>query len=220
MTERAIASRVPLTFAEFVDPSTSALVMWDMQKGLAGRANNVEALTAAAAGLLDSARKSGVLVVWSRHILPSHELMPAPMLLFMMRKQRVDHPGKLKPFMNQGAPETEFLPGFEPAPGEVVIEKGVPSLFVDTPFDSRLKARGIRNLILTGVATEIGIEFTARHASALGYFPVVVEDATGSYTTEAHERSLQYLRAWATVVSSASIREAWAEHDRLRSRPA
>ncbi len=140
-------SVVPLTFDSLVNPTTTALVMWDMQKGLAGKANNIDAIRPAARRLLDSADRAGVLVIWSRHILPPQDLLGGPMQLFMMRKQGVDHPAKLKPFMNRGAPETEFIDGFEPAPHHVVLEKGVPSLFVDTPLDSRLKVRGIRTLV-------------------------------------------------------------------------
>lgn len=206
----AAPSAVPLTFESLVDPKTTALVMWDMQNGLAGRANNIETIKPAARRLLDAADRAGVLVIWSRHILPPLDLLGGPMQLFMMRKQKVDHPSKLKPFMNRGAPETEFIEGFAPAPDHVVLEKGVPSLFVDTPLDSRLKVRGIKTLVLVGVATEIGIEFTARHASALGYFSVAVEDATGSYTTEPHLQSLGYLRKWANVATSEEISAIWA----------
>lgn len=44
-----------------------------------------------------------------------------------------------------------------------------PSLFVDTPLDLRLKTMGIDTLVIVGVATDIGVEFTCRHAAALGY---------------------------------------------------
>ena len=57
---------------------------------------------------------------------------------------------------------------------------------------------------MTGVATDVGIELTCRHAAALGYFSVVIEDATGSYTLEAHERSLAFLRGWTTPVISTA----------------
>ncbi|MEI4488618.1 isochorismatase family cysteine hydrolase [Frigidibacter sp. MR17.14] len=207
-------SAVPLTLESFVAPKTTALVMWDMQNGLAGRANNIETVKPAARRLLEAADRAGVLVIWSRHILPPLDLLSGPMQLFMMRKQKVDHPSKLKPFMNRGMPETDFIDGFEPAPHHVVLEKGVPSLFVDTPLDSRLKVRGIRTLVLAGVATEIGIEFTARHASALGYFSVAVEDATGSYATEPHLQSLDYLRKWANVANSEEIAAIWSEAGR------
>jgi nicotinamidase-related amidase len=200
---------VPLTLAEFIVPRQSALVLWDMQIGLAGRASNTAQLQQAAHRLIKAADDAGVLVIWSRHLLPPLDLTVGPMLLFLMKKQGVDHPDKLKPFMQQGMPETAFLPGFAPAAHHLVIEKSMPSLFVDTPLDLRLKARGITTLVLTGVATDIGIEFTARHAMASGYYSVIADDATGAYTDAAHERSLAFLRSWTPVVPAADICGIW-----------
>jgi nicotinamidase-related amidase len=180
-----------------------------MQKGLAGKASNVESVSRKAAALLEAADRAGVLVVWSRHILPPLDLTVGPFLMFLMRKQNVDHPSKLRPFMQRGSEETEFLPGFEPAEHHVVLEKSMPSLFVDTPLDLRLKARGVKSIVLAGVATDIGIEFTARHAVATGYYPVIAEDATGAYAPESHERSIAFLRTWTPVVSAAEICAVW-----------
>jgi nicotinamidase-related amidase len=206
---RAADLTVPLTLEEFVRPSHAALVLWDMQKGLAGKASNVEEVSRNAAALIESADKAGVLVVWSRHILPPLELTVGPFLLFLMRKQKVDRPSKLRPFMQRGMEETEFLPGFEPAEHHVVLEKSMPSLFVDTPLDLRLKARGVKSIVLAGVATDIGIEFTARHAVATGYYAVVAEDAAGAYSPEAHDRSITFLRTSHIVATTSEICAVW-----------
>jgi nicotinamidase-related amidase len=202
---------IPTTLAEFIPPSRSALVMWDMQNGLAGKALHSERIVAAAQRLIAAADRAGVLVVWSRHVLPPLDLICGPFKLFLMKKQRVDHPDKLKPAMQEGMHETEFLPGLSPAPHHLVFEKSQPSLFIDTPFDLRLKTRGIQTLVLAGVATDIGIEFTARHAAALGYYSVIAEDATGSYTEESQARSIAFLRSWTTpVVTADEICTQWA----------
>lgn len=201
---------VPRTLEELVRPATTALVLWDMQKGLAGRASNVDQVAAAARRLIEAADAAGVMVIWSRHVLPALDLIPGPFLSFLMKKQKVERPEDLKPTMQAGMEETEFLPGFAPAARHLVIEKSVPSFFVGTPLEQRLRARGIATLVLAGVATEIGIELTARHAQALGWFSVIAEDATGSYTPEAHARSLAFLRAWMPVVPAAEICRAWA----------
>jgi nicotinamidase-related amidase len=202
-------AKVPTTLAEFVAPATTALVMWDMQVGLAGKAINTADVQRAAKALLEAADEASVLVVWSRHILPPLDQTVGSFLLFLMRKQGVDHPSKLKPFMQEGMAETAFLPGFSPAPHHIVLQKSMPSLFVDTPLDVRLKARGITSLVLAGVATDIGIEFTARHAQAKGYFSVIAEDATGAYTCEAHDRSMAFMRSAFTVAASAEIAGIW-----------
>jgi nicotinamidase-related amidase len=195
---------LPRRLEDFLDPRRAALVMWDMQKGLAGRAPNVAAIRENALKLLGAAERKNMPVIWSRHILPPLALTTGPFLLFLMKKQKVDDPAKLVPTMQRGGNDTEFIDGLAPKPHHIVLEKSQPSLFVDTPLDLRLKTLGIDTLIMTGVATDVGIELTCRHAAALGYFSVVIEDATGSYTLEAHERSLAFLRGWTTPVISTA----------------
>ena len=73
----------------------------------------------------------------------------------------------------------------------------------------------MRTIVLAGVATDIGVEFTARHAAALGYFSVIAEDATGSYTDEAQARSIGFLKSWTSpVLSVAQIGECWGRTGR------
>jgi nicotinamidase-related amidase len=108
--------------------------------------------------------------------------------------------------------DTNFIDGLEPLPHHIVLEKSQPSLFVDTPLDLRLKTLGIDALIVCGVASDIGIAFTCRHAAALGYFTVVIEDASGAYSDAAHERSVAFLRGWTTpVVDTATAGRVLAE---------
>jgi nicotinamidase-related amidase len=158
---------VPLTLDDFLRPSQVALVMWDFQKGLAGKALHAPKVIAAAQELLAAAEKARVPVIWSRHILPPRHLMSGPFKLFMMKKQKVSHPDQLTPAMEEGMEDTQFVDGLAPAPHHIVIQKSQPSLFVDTPLDLRLKTLGVQTLVLAGVATDIGVEFTARHAADL-----------------------------------------------------
>lgn len=201
---------VPRTLAEFVAPGTTALIVWDMQKGLGGKATNIAAITPEIRRLIRAADEAGVLVVWSRHVLPPLDLTSGPFLLFLMKKQGVDDPNKLVAQMQEGMEETEFVDDLRPAPHHLVLEKSQPSLFVDTPLDLRLKTRGIKTVVLTGVTTDIGVEFTARHASASGYYAVIAEDAVGAYAAEAHARSMIFLKRWMTVASAAEIAAYWA----------
>jgi nicotinamidase-related amidase len=202
--------KIPLTLGDFLRPGRVALVMWDMQNGLAGRCPDIDHVRRNANKLLDAAERASVPVIWSRHILPPLELTAGPFVLFLMKKQKVDHPSKLQPTMQRGMEDTEFVPGLAPKPHHIVLEKSQPSLFVDTPLDLRLKTMGVDTLVIAGVATDIGVEFTCRHAAALGYYSVVAEDASGSYSREAHERSLTFLRGWTTpVVTTDTICQTW-----------
>jgi nicotinamidase-related amidase len=203
---------LPLQTKDFLDPRRAALVMWDMQNGLAGRAPKVATIRANALKLLDAAERQRMPVIWSRHILPPLHLTTGPFLLFLMKKQKVDSPDKLVPTMQSGMDDTNFIDGLKPLPHHIVLEKSQPSLFVDTPLDLRLKTLGVDTLIICGVATDIGIEFTCRHAAALGYFTVVVEDASGAYSDAAHARSLAFLRGWTTpVLATATVCSTLAE---------
>jgi nicotinamidase-related amidase len=206
----ALESRIPLTIADFLRRDRVALVMWDMQKGLAGRSPMIGEIVPRANRLIDAAERAAIPVIWSRHILPPLRFTSGPFLKFLMKKQQVDRPSRLKPTMQEGMEDTQFVDGLSPRPNHLVLEKSQPSLFVDTPLDLRLKAMAIDTLVIAGVATDIGIELTCRHAATLGYYSVVAEDATGAYSREAHERSLAFLRGWTTpVVTTQTIVDAW-----------
>jgi nicotinamidase-related amidase len=206
-----LESKIPLTLADLLRPGRVALVLWDMQKGLAGRSPAIDQIVPNANALIDAAERASIPVIWSRHILPPLRLTSGPFLRFLMKKQNVDRPSQLKPTMQEGMDDTAFVDGLTPQPHHIVLPKSQPSLFVDTPLDLRLKTMAIDTLVMTGVATDIGIELTCRHGAALGYYSVVVEDATGSYNSEVHERSLAFLRGWtAPVVTTAMIVDMWS----------
>jgi nicotinamidase-related amidase len=193
---------IPLTLADFLARDQVALVMWDFQKGLAGKALHAPRVIAAAQKILAAADAAGVPVIWSRHVLPPLDLISGPFKLFLMKKQKVSNPADLAPAMQDGMEETEFVDGLAPAAHHIVLEKSQPSLFIDTPLEMRLHTLGVKTIVLAGVATDIGIEFNARHAAARGFFSVIAEDATGSYTDAAQDRSIGFLRSWITPVAS------------------
>jgi nicotinamidase-related amidase len=210
--------QLPRDLRELVDPATTCLIVWDAQVGLAGRATNLEVIGPNIRLLVDAASAAGALVVWSQHILPPLEQMPDAGVDWLMRRQAVRTIEELKPYMQRGMPETGFLPGLSPDQGHIVLEKSVPSFFIGTPLDLRLRALGIRTVVLTGVATEIGIEFTARHALALGYFVVVVEDAVGSYTDEANRTGLEHVRPIGPTPTTLEVVAAWQGRDASETR--
>jgi nicotinamidase-related amidase len=200
---------LPLEALAAVDPKVTAVLAWDFQRGLGGHATNIDQLRQVVPALIETARAAGALIVRSRHIAPPPALMTDTEVWRIMRKQRVESEVELEPYMQRDSEDTEFVEGFEPQSGDLVVEKSTPSLFFDTIADARLRAAGIRTLVMTGVATDIGIEFTARHALALGYFPIVVTDGVGAYSQAANDRSLENLRAVAMQIDSKSLREEW-----------
>lgn len=194
---------------EFTDRSSTALLMWDYQVGLAGRALHLEDLLQVSRDLLNAADEAGIPVFWSRHTLPPLDATTPGMQLFQAIKQGVGTASELTPFMQPGSPEREFLAALAPRPHDTIIEKSTPSFFVGTTLQQRLFAAGIRSVVITGVATEIGVDLTAKHALALGYAPVVVEDAVGSYTDEKLEKGLAALKTWIPVITSDEMIAIW-----------
>ena len=193
------------------DPFASALIMWDFQVGLAGRALDLDQLIGANRRLLAAADSAGVPVIWSRHTLAPPARETPGIQCFMLGKQGVASVAEIKPFMLVGSPEREFLSEIHPRDHDLVIDKHTPSFFVGTPLDQRLRGLGRTTLVFTGVATEIGVDLSAKHALALGYVPMVVEDAVGSYTAAKKAAGIAALRTWIPVVTTDAIIEFWED---------
>jgi nicotinamidase-related amidase len=111
-----------------------------------------------------------------------------------MAWQRVDSPDQVNPWFLRDAPGFQIVPELSPLPTEGVFDKLTMSAFEGTWLDFALRDCGIKAFIIVGVATEIGIEPTARHGADLGYIPVVVTDACGAGDQEAASRSVESLK--------------------------
>jgi ureidoacrylate peracid hydrolase len=91
-----------------------------------------------------------------------------------MRK-RPELQGKL---LAKGGWDYQLVDELQPQPGDIVVPKTRYSGFFNTNFDSLLRSRGIRNLVFTGIATNVCVESTLRDGFFLEYFGVVLADAT------------------------------------------
>ena len=107
--------------------------------------------------------------------------------------------------MAPGSPEREVPDWVKPQPSDIQIEKATGNIFLGTNFELMMKNRGIKSLIFTGIATEAGVEHSARDAGARGFYPVVVADCVSSMNQESHERSLANLSRMAITASSKEI---------------
>jgi nicotinamidase-related amidase len=90
--------------------------------------------------------------------------------------------------------------------GDLQITKRQWGAFHGTELDLQLRRRGIRTIVLGGVATHIGVESTARQAYERGYELLIVKDATTSSDAEAHAMSMKHIMPrLARVVQSNDI---------------
>ncbi len=86
---------------------------------------------------------------------------------------------------------TELLPELEQHPDDLLVSKQRPGAFLGTSLDETLRQRGVTQIFLTGVATSLGVESTARSAYDLGYHVVLVTDAMTDRDPDAHRHSVQ-----------------------------
>src|SRR6266487_2070600 len=185
---------IPETLEEVCDPRRVALLVYDMQVGILNQIKNADAVTRQVRRVLTAARDAGVRVFFSRHLSLSKELMGMSQFRMAMAWQRTDSPEQVQPWFLRDNPSFQIAPELKPRASEGVFDKLTMSAFEGTWLDFALRDCGINSFIIVGVATEIGIEPTARHGADLGYIPVLVTDACGAGNEEAAKRSIENLK--------------------------
>ncbi len=185
---------IPQTLEEVCNPQRVALLVYDMQVGILSQLKNPEQVTQQVLKVLSAARDAGVRVFFSRHLSLPKELLGMFQYRMAMAWQRTDSPDQVQPWFLRDAPGFQIVPELSPLPTEGVFDKLTMSAFEGTWLDFALRDCGINAFIIVGVATEIGIEPTARHGADIGYIPVVVTDACGAGNEDAAKRSIESLK--------------------------
>ena len=189
----AFGLNIPQTLDDACDPSSLALIVYDMQVGIVKQVKDGTQITAKVLQVLKAARAAGVRVFFTRHLSLPKELMGAFQLRTAMAWQRVKTVEEVKPWFLRDVPGFQIVPELEPLPSEAIFDKITMSAFEATPLDIALRDCNIRAFAIVGIAMEIGIEPTARHGSDLGYIPVIIKDACGFGHAEAAARSISSL---------------------------
>jgi nicotinamidase-related amidase len=165
-----------------------------MQVGILSQIKNQEHVMRQVLKVLTAARDAGTRVFFSRHLSLPKELMGMFQFRMAMTWQRTDSPDQVDPWFLRDAPGFQIIPELAPRASEGVFDKLTMSAFEGTWLDFALRDCGVNAFIIVGVATEIGIEPTARHGADLGYIPVVVTDACGAGNEAAAKRSIESLK--------------------------
>jgi nicotinamidase-related amidase len=194
----------PYPFA--FDPPHCALVIIDMQRDFlepggfgAMLGNDVSHLRRAIEPnqrLLSAWRASGLLAIHTRegHRPDLADLPPA-------KKVRgggattIGDTGPMGRILVRGEPGHDIIPELYPAAGEPVIDKPGKGAFFATDLHAILQNRGITQLVVTGVTTEVCVNTTVREANDRGYECLVPEDCVGSYFPEFQEMGLKMIKA-------------------------
>jgi nicotinamidase-related amidase len=169
-----------------LDPRTTALVLIDLQKGILAyplAPTSPQDLVSRGKSLAERFRAHGAPVVlvnvgWSAD---GGDALAPP----------VDAP-RHSPEGGYPADWADLTDGLA-QPGDILVTKRQWGAFYGTELDLQLRRRGIKTIVLGGVATHIGVESTARQAWEHGYALVIAADATTSLSAETHEMSMRHI---------------------------
>lgn len=166
-----------MTQALCLDPRTTALVLIDLQQGIVSRQlapySGAE-VVANGARVADAMRAKGATVVYVR--VPLNELLHLP----------ADAPSRAPDAPPAPDKASELVPEAGVQPGDLIVAKRQWGAFYGTDLEQQLRRRGIDTIVICGIATNFGVESTARQAFDQGYKLVFVEDATTSMSDEWH----------------------------------
>ena len=107
----------------------------------------------------------------------------------------IGDPGPMGRILVRGEAGHDIIPELYPAPGEPVIDKPGKGAFFATDLHAILQNRNIRQLVVTGVTTEVCVNTTVREANDRGYDCLVAADCCASYFPEFHDSGLRMIRA-------------------------
>ena len=190
-----------------VSVEETAIVVIDMQNAYASQGGYVDLAgfdISGAAGtigqiakVLATGRQAGVLIVylqngWDPDYVeaggPGSPNWHKSNALKTMRR-RPELSGQL---LARGGWDYELVDALKPQPGDITLHKTRYSAFFNSQLDSALRARGIRNIVFVGIATNVCVESTLRDGFHLEYFGVMLEDATHHLGPEAMQQATVY----------------------------
>jgi biuret amidohydrolase len=192
--EKVFGLEIPENLEDACELNRTALLVYDMQVGIFSQLSNGDEIKSRVVEVLQTARAVGLRIFFMRHMSLPNELSGVFQLKTAKAWQRATSVKDVKPWFLRDTPGFQLIPEVAPLPTEAIFDKITMSAFESTPLDIALRDCGVHTVIIVGVATEIGIEPTVRHAADLGYIPVVVTDACGVGNEEAGQRAIASLR--------------------------
>ncbi len=201
-----------------VDPRSCAFVIIDVQndychdEGALARSGRdtsiIRQMVPRLTEVLEKARQARVQVL---HVRMAHDEVTTSQAYLDHRNRRSASKRVVCQEDSWGAEFYEI----RPQPGEPVVTKNRHSAFFHTNFETILRARGIKTVVLAGVTTDVCVESTARDAFMRDYHVVVLSDCTGVDDPVAQQSTLERIdRYFGHVVSSKEVIKAW---NRLRA---
>jgi len=222
-----VAEPYPFAF----DPGRCALLIIDMQRDflepggfgemLGNDVSQLRRTIEPNRRLLKAWRAAGLAVLHTRegHRPDLFDLPPAKKIRGRSATS-IGDPGPMGRILVRGEPGHDIIAELYPEPGEPVIDKPGKGAFFATDLHAILEHRGIKQLVVTGVTTEVCVNTTVREANDRGYDCLVLADCVGSYFPEFHAMGLKMIKAqggiFGWVGDSGTVIGALAGEKRLK----
>lgn len=217
----AVHRRPLLTLAEKVEPSHTALVVIDVQNDFCAdggmmaedglNLTSVQEMAGALPRVIDAAHDAGALVVFVRNVYSTEANWYLSDAWLEMAGRR--YRGRNYTVDDACPPESwknDFYGDVRPGPRDPIVTKHRYSGFHNTDLDTILRAHAIRTLVLTGVATNVCVETTAREGFVRDYYIVMPRDGVATYSPDAHDASLRNIDTFfGEVVTIDDVLSAW-----------
>ena len=203
-----------------VNPSHTALVVVDMQNDFCASGgafdregfnlSHMQAIVPRLTDFVDQARRAGSLVVYIQTIHVSGKAYYASDVWLEQWKRAGKGMHIQYPVCEKDTWGADFCSKIKPLPDDVIVQKHRYSAFIGTDLDCILRSRGIRTLIISGIATNICVEMTAKIGFMLDYYILFLRDCTATISEELHNNTLNSIAAhYGEVVDSSDVVKCW-----------